>query len=66
MEECWYLSLNVVESMYFDTAFMFAKPCPPNTSRHKSIQLIPVTKELHILITSVFTYEIIEVVSVKK
>ena len=29
MEECWYLSLNVVEGMYFDTTLMFAKPCPP-------------------------------------
>ena len=29
MEECWYLGLNVVESMYFNTTLMFAKLCPP-------------------------------------
>ena len=35
-------------------------------TKHKGKQLIPATEELHILITTVFTYEIIEVVPVKK
>lgn len=38
----------------------------PNWRKYEGKQLIPATKALHILITSVFTYEIIEVVSVKK
>jgi len=37
-----------------------------NWRKYEGKQLIPATKELHILITSVFTYEIIDVVSVKK
>ena len=37
-----------------------------NWRKYEGKQLIPATKGLHILITSVFTYEIIEVVSVKK
>ena len=35
-------------------------------TKYEGKQLIPATKELHILITSVFTYEIVEVIPVKK